>query len=111
MTDIPEHPASPRPPAGRPRLDRLRGAVTRAIAAADPMGLLAAGAPADEYAPEVGTVVPRVVGAAGVDEVRVILHEEFVRWFGREGVGPPEGFAGVAEGIWRAVREFRGGES
>ena len=37
--------------------------VERAIDDADPIGLLEGGAPADEYGPEIGTIVPRVVNA------------------------------------------------
>jgi len=35
----------------------------------------------DEYDPEVGTVLPRLAGAHSVDDVDMILREEFSRWF------------------------------
>lgn len=38
---------------------------------------------AEEYEPEVGTVLPRLEGAASVDDVRRILKQELDRWFGR----------------------------
>jgi hypothetical protein len=63
-------------------------AVEGAINEADPIGLLALGAPSDEYAPEIGTIIPRLVKAQDVDEVTAVLHEEFLRWFGNNTTGP-----------------------
>ena len=40
------------------RYQALVAAVERAINDADPIGLLRGGAPADEYGPEIGTIVP-----------------------------------------------------
>ncbi|HXT72101.1 MAG TPA: hypothetical protein VN700_20265 [Vicinamibacterales bacterium] len=71
------------------------------------MSLLEFDAPPDEYSPEVGTVVPRVVRASSPDEVRAILHEELERWFGEGSVGRPEGFQAPADSIWKAVLAFR----
>jgi len=65
----------------RDRYDLLVADVTRAINDADPKSLLEIGAPSDEYSPEVGTIVPRVAKATGPAEVRMILYEEFERWF------------------------------
>ena len=61
------------------RYQVLVEAVERAINQADPIGLLEIGAPSDEYAPEIGTIVPRVVSARQLDEVTAVLHEEFLR--------------------------------
>jgi hypothetical protein len=66
----------------------LVAAVERAIDDADPIGLLEGGAPADEYAPEIGTIGPRVLNAYSVEEVTTVLHEEFVRWFDDYSAGP-----------------------
>jgi hypothetical protein len=41
----------------------LVAAVERAINEADPIGLLAGGAPSDEYAPEIGTIIPLLANA------------------------------------------------
>lgn len=100
---------SRRAEGGDRRAGLARG-VARAVAAADPLGLLAAGAPRDEYDLEVATLLPRLEGARGVAEVQVLVHQEFVRWFGAEVAGPVEGYRAAAEGVWRAVREVRGGE-
>ncbi|HVV17423.1 MAG TPA: hypothetical protein VHH90_09495 [Polyangia bacterium] len=43
---------------------------------------------ADEYKPEVDTILPRLRDGQSVDDVQRIIHEEFVRWFGVESAGP-----------------------
>jgi hypothetical protein len=41
-----------------------------------------ASAPQDEYEPEVGTVLPRLHEARSAADVRAILDQEFIQWFG-----------------------------
>jgi hypothetical protein len=53
----------------------------------------------DEYEPEVGTVLPRLRNTQTVQEVQVIVHEEFVRWFGVATAGPVERYAAIARRI------------
>lgn len=89
------------------RYKSLVAAVARAIDDADPIGLLEGGAPADEYGPEIGTIVPRVVNAQSVEEVTTVLHEEFVRWFGNDTAGPRQAYEAPARQIWPALLEFR----
>ena len=89
------------------RYQALVEAVERAINDADPIGLLEGGAPADEYSPEIGTIVPRVVNAQSVDEVTAVLHEEFLRWFGDDTAGPRQGYEVPARQIWGALLEYR----
>jgi hypothetical protein len=69
--------------------------------------LLEGGAPADEYSPEIGTIVPRVVNAQSVDETTTVLHEEFLRWFGEDTAGPRHAYETPAGNIWKALLEFR----
>jgi hypothetical protein len=82
-------------------------AVERAINEADPIGLLESGAPADEYSPEIGTIVPKVVDAQSVDEITAVLHEEFVRWFGDDTAGRRQVYEAPARQIWRTLLEIR----
>ena len=89
----------------RSRYRNLVAVATRAIDSADPIGLVQMGAPADEYSPEVGTVVPRVSRASSAPEVRRILHEEFVHWFD-ESAGPEENYASAALEISEAVAAY-----
>lgn len=89
--------------------EMLVKAVEGAINEADPIGLLDLGAPSDEYAPEIGTIIPRLVKAQEVDEVTAVLHEEFVRWFGDDTAGPRHPYEAPARKIWEALLEFRKG--
>ena len=98
---------APNKKKGRARYEALVAAVTQAIDEADPIGLLEIGCPADEYSPEVRTVVPRVSKASGAAEVRRILHEEFVRWFGVDTAGSEEACEAPALRIWEAVLVFQ----
>lgn len=82
-------------------------AIERAIDDADPIGLLEGGAPADEYGPEIGTIVPRVTSAQSVEEVTTILHEEFQRRFGDDTAGSRDAYEAPAREIWKALLEFR----
>jgi len=89
--------------AARKRYDTLIHAVARAINEADPIGLLALECPLDEYSPEVGTIVPRVLKASSPDDVKSILFEEFDRWFGPGSVPRGATFDVPAQAIWQAV--------
>src|SRR5215467_6977321 len=68
----------------------------------DPIGLAAADCPKDEYEPEVGTIIPRHKEAKSVEDVRRIVHEEFLHWFGKEVAGPESAYSGIAQDIWES---------
>ena len=70
--------------------------------AADPIRI-AAGVNRDEYRPEAQAIVARLPSARSVDEVELIVHQEFVRLFDRELAGPRERYRGVAATIWRLL--------
>jgi hypothetical protein len=89
------------------RYQAVVAAVEHAINEADPIGLLEGGAPADEYSPEIGTIVPRLLNAQSVDEVTAVLHEEFLRWFGDDTAGPRQAYEALARQIWGALLEYR----
>jgi hypothetical protein len=38
--------------------------------------------------------------ARTVDDVRAVVHAEFVRWFGEDTAGPAERYHSLAEEIW-----------
>jgi hypothetical protein len=86
----------------------LRGDVSSAIAAADPINLLSLGAPADEYDREVDAILARISEARGVDDIQTIVHDEFVRFFGMDTAGARERYAAAAQAIWHAVVKSRG---
>lgn len=66
----------------------------------DPIGI-GAGAPADEYEPETGTILPRLRNCHSEDDARKVVHEEFVRWFGVETAGPEESYREISSEIWQ----------
>ena len=57
----------------------------------------------DEYEPEVDTILPRLRHASSVDDIRQVVHEEFVKWFDTSTAGPPEKYQVVAERVWDEV--------
>ncbi|MFB3123506.1 MAG: hypothetical protein ACE10H_15110 [Candidatus Binatia bacterium] len=81
--------------------------VSRLVWEADPIRLIAIGAPDDDYDPEVSTLFPRLREAKSPDDVQWIVHEEFVHWFGAETAGPATHYTGVSEDIWEAWNKFR----
>ena len=96
----------------RKRHDSLKAAwgniyteVSRLVREADPIRLIAIGAPDDEYDPEVSTILPKLREANSANDVQRIVHEEFVRWFGAEIAGPARHYAGVSEDIWEVWNE------
>ena len=91
----------------RARYRALFDAVSLAINAADPAGLLAVGALSDEYATEIANILPRVAAAGTLDDVVDIVHGEFSRWFDADTAGPRHAYRATAERIWEAVHTYR----
>lgn len=61
----------------------------------------------DEYEPEVGTILPRLRECGTAEDVRTVVHGEFVRWFGPEIAGPAENYTSAAKRIWDAFQGHR----
>jgi len=87
---------------GRDAIKREYGSLFASISAAlfeaDPIGINF-DENTDEYEPEAGTIIPRLGSATSAEDVQVIVHEEFCRWFGPD-VGPRERYAAVSAKIW-----------
>ncbi len=76
----------------------------------DPIGIAskAEGGAADEYDAEVGTLIPRLQDASSPAELRRIVWEEFLRWFGDPRITGPEAKYGViAHEIWEAWKNYQ----
>jgi broad specificity phosphatase PhoE len=80
--------------------------VSRLMREADPIRLIAIGAPEDEYDVELRTILPRLREAKSSDDVQRIVHEEFVHWFSAEIAGPAEQYAEVSKNIWEVWNKF-----
>jgi len=55
----------------------------------------------DEYEPEARTILPRLRGCHSADDVQIVLHSEFVRWFGEDTAGSQEHYKKAASEIWQ----------
>ena len=80
--------------------------VSRLMREADPIRLIAIGAPDDEYDVEMRTILPRLREATSSDDVQRIVHEEFVHWFTAEIAGSAAQYADVSKNIWQAWNKF-----
>lgn len=78
---------------------RFFTAVSNAMFLRDPIGLNFK-TNTDEYDAEAGTVIPRLEKCSSSDDVVVVLHEEFVRWFGADTAGDRRRYLELAKDIW-----------
>lgn len=85
----------------------LFASVSKALRTSDPMGLIALGAPPDEYEPEVSTILPRLRAAASIADVQAIVHEEFTKWFAPDDAGPEDRYLVAASEIWSAYQHHK----
>ena len=89
------------------RYKRLFSEVRALLNEADPIGLIAMGAPDDEYEPEVGTILPRLPQATSVEECQAIIDSEFDRWFSPEIVGGWKASTSLAEKVLKAWPSYQ----
>ena len=78
----------------------LFGEISEILFETDPVGI-SFGDNTDEYEPEVGTILPRLRTCASAQDVRRVVVEEFVRWFG-EGEVDESHVEAIAVRIWAA---------
>ena len=76
--------------------------VSEILFAEDPIGI-SFESNRDEYEPEVGAILPRLRTCKGVEDVRKVVHEEFVKWFGASAAGASEKYRKIARRIWEEV--------
>jgi hypothetical protein len=84
------------------RYERLVGDLEALLYRHDPIGI-AFGDNPDEYSAEAGTIAPRLPDVDTVDDVRRIVHDEFVRWFDEDTAGPASRYQAIAEEIWTRI--------
>jgi hypothetical protein len=85
------------------RRDRAAlAALSRILFSEDPIGI-ALGSNLEEYEPEALTILPRLSGCASAGDVRRVVHEEFVTWFGASTAGPPDKYDRIAARVWDEV--------
>ena len=86
----------------------LFSALSKLLFEADPVGINF-DFNIDEYEPEVGTILPRLLSASSVEDVHTIVYEEFLRWFNHGTAGPKEAYAEVSSRIWELLRNYEKG--
>ncbi|MHB9026745.1 MAG: hypothetical protein ACYC7E_21650 [Armatimonadota bacterium] len=57
----------------------------------------------DEYDPEVGSILPHLKTCKSVDEVRRVVYEEFIHWFGADMAGSEDKYDQIAKRIWAII--------
>ena len=65
----------------------------------DPVGIGFGDNP-DEYRPEAQSIVARLPRARSVDDVRTLVHGQFVRWFDEDTAGPADRYEDIARDVW-----------
>jgi hypothetical protein len=86
----------------RQRYGEFFDQISAALFAADPIGIDFE-TNTDEYDPEASTIIPRLHECSSIRDVQVVVHEEFVAWFGLEAddrCAPIEHYAVPAVAIW-----------
>lgn len=92
--------------ASTARKARLRGQdadvtwLEAALFEADPIGINFE-ENTDEYRPEAETITLRRCEATNLEDVRQIVHSEFVKWFDESSAGPPERYEQIAGRVWQ----------
>jgi len=95
----------------RRRLKAEYGEIFNAVSALlfrhDPIGIAFESPNTDEYDAEARTILPRLRSCGSAEDVLLVVHQEFVRWFDEDGAGPREGYAKIASEIWDLWQRFR----
>ncbi len=65
----------------------------------DPVGIGFGDNP-DEYRPEAESIVARLPRARSVDDVRTLVHRQFVRWFDEDTASPADRYEVIARKVW-----------
>jgi hypothetical protein len=77
----------------------------------DPIGLIAIGAPEDEYDPEVKTIVFQLKNVYTIEQIQDLVYQEFMRWFNEKSiVGERESYLEMAKDLHHVLhfREISG---
>jgi hypothetical protein len=83
---------------------QIHALVKRAIDQADPMHLLAIGAPEDEYESEIREIASRLGACTTREEVQTLVHQVFVTWFDACLAGSKEQYRAPATAIWAGLQ-------
>ena len=60
----------------------------------------------DEYEAEVGTILPKLRHCKSANDVRLVVHQEFVRWFDSATAGQETAYSEIAAEIWDVWQRY-----
>jgi len=86
---------------------RFAKAVQKVINRHDPMGLIAEGAPADEYEYQQAAIMRKLPACKSIHRLQAMIHDEFCHWFNPEKAGPREKYKQPAIDLFRLYKEFQ----
>jgi hypothetical protein len=86
------------------RTDPLFQRVAVVLCKADPLMFIGGCVPED-YAPVVETILRRLTPSSSVNDTEIILHEEFLRWFGAGITGPQAKYHPIAPLVWQQFQQ------
>jgi hypothetical protein len=80
---------------------RLSARIKRVVNKADPQGLLRAGAPDDEYHPEIDEIACRLPEkeCRTASQTQTVVRQVFIKWFGVHAAGPRSGYEKLATAL------------
>lgn len=91
-------------------MEQLVAEVAALLYRHDPVGI-AFGDNPDEYRPEAESIAARLHRTRSADDVRALVHQEFVRWFDEDTAGPASRYDAVARDVWSAWCAAASGEA
>lgn len=87
----------------------MHARVSNLVREADSIGLIESGAPQDEYDLEVSSILPHLRKVNSPEDVRKVIHEVFVEFFGKT-AGAPERYTSLSEDVWKVWKSSRANE-
>ncbi len=73
----------------------------------DPIKLIALGSPADEYEPEVTTLITKLNNKLSENEVFDLVFNEFDFWFGGSTTGPKSSYKSLAKDVYLFAQQLK----
>jgi hypothetical protein len=84
----------------------FRNSCVEILASYDPLGLIAGGAPDDEYDIEVDVILLRMEEAKLADILSKIIYDEFIRWFSLPPDYPKTPYNNIASSVWDTYQRW-----
>ncbi len=83
----------------RPLISDLQKNIKVILADRDPINLMEAGCPRDEYSPESQAIAQQLTKGMSVYDITTVVYGEFIRWFNIKIAGKREEYIDIANDI------------